>query len=401
MSTERYRVRWIFPVAAPPLENGVLEVSEGSVSAIHNRADPAADDLGNVALFPGLVNAHTHLEFSEIPRPLKPAKPFTDWIRAVVSHRRSRMGSVQSIIEQGVTESLRAGTRAIGEIATEGWSPEALRQADSVGPPGSNQKCRTVVFREILGLQPEQFADQLAIAKEHLQSPSPEEPARIERGLSPHAPYSVHPDLYHQAVSLCRQMQAPLAMHLAETQAELEFLSQGRGEFVEMLSEFGVWREGMIPKGVRIRDYLEPLAELPRALIVHGNYLGDEEIAFLAGQPQLSVVYCPRTHAYFGQGPHPWPKLLAAGVRVVLGTDSRASNPDLNLWEEVKFLRRKYPHVPPEQWIRWATRDGAVALYGLKTSLGILAVGGPAQFAVVPLEQPDATDPYRALFGEV
>ncbi len=188
-------------------------------------------------------------------------------------------------------------------------------------------------------------------------------------------------------------------MHLAETRAELELLSKGTGEFVEMLSAFGVWREGLIPKRSRILDYLEPLADVDRGLVVHGNYLSDEDIAFLAKHPQLSVVYCPRTHAYFGHENHPWPKLIEAGVRVALGTDSRASNPDLNVWEEVKFLRRKHPEVPPEQWIRWATRDGAIALFGPDTKLGTLEVGHPSCLSVVSLANREAGDPYAALLG--
>jgi cytosine/adenosine deaminase-related metal-dependent hydrolase len=251
-----------------------------------------------------------------------------------------------------------------------------------------------------LGLQPEQIADQLAIATAHLELRNRAETGMLTRGLSPHAPYSVHPELFHQLVSLCREHQAPLAMHLAETTAELDLLSLGTGELVEMLAAFGVWREGLIPQGSCILDYLKPLANLERGLVVHGNYLNDKDIAFLAKHPNLSVVYCPRTHAYFGHQNHPWPKLLKAGVRVVLGTDSRASNPDLNLWEEVKFLRREHPKSPPEQWLQWATRDGAIAMFGPDTQLGTLQVGHPARLSLIPLPDTHSSDPYDLLYAQ-
>jgi cytosine/adenosine deaminase-related metal-dependent hydrolase len=303
----------------------------------------------------------------------------------------------KTIIAQGFAEAIETGTRAIGEIATEGWSPEVFLSQQPDTEPGIDSCCEVVVFRELLGLLPERIDHQFTIARKHLEAAKPAETGRLTRGLSPHAPYSVHPELFHQLMPLCREYNAPLAMHLAETRAELELLSKGTGEFVEMLSAFGVWREGLIPKHSRILDYLEPMADLERALIVHGNYLKDEDIPFLGKHPELSVVYCPRTHAFFGHQNHPWPKLMEAGVRVVLGTDSRASNPDLNLWEEVKFLRRKYPKTPPEQWLRWATRDGAIALYGPGTKLGMLQVGHPARLTLIPLPDTGARDPYAAL----
>ncbi len=398
-STTSYRARWLFPVASPPLENSVLEVTDGVISAVHNRAEPLAVDLGNIAILPGLVNAHAHLEFSNLALPLEPAQPFIDWIRALVGQRRLRTIEPKSIIARGYAEATRNGTRAIGEIATADWSPEVFLGAPPAAEPGTDPACEVVVFRELLGLSPERIEEQFAIAKQHLEAVTPEETGRLRRGLSPHAPYSVHPELFHRLVSLCREHQAPLAMHLAETRAELELLSIGTGEFRKMLAEFGIWQEGLLPKKSRILDYLKPMADLECGLIVHGNYLTDEDIAFLAKHPQLSVVYCPRTHKFFGHRNHPWPKLLEAGVRVVLGTDSRASNPDLNLWEEVKFLRRLHPQTPPEQWLNWATRDGAIALFGSDTKLGTLEVGHPARLSFIPLPETDSRDPYAAVFA--
>jgi cytosine/adenosine deaminase-related metal-dependent hydrolase len=395
LNSSCYRARFVFPVSSPPLEDGVVEVTGGVISAIHNRLEPRALDLGNAAILPGLVNAHTHLEFSSLAAPLEPAEPFSSWIRALVSHRRSRTEDVRTNIAQGLAEAVSTGSWAIGEIATEGWSPQVFMNVQQDG----GQDFRVVVFRELLALAPERIEAQLAMAREHLAAAAFAETDIITHGLSPHAPYSVHPDLFHQLVALCKEHHAPLAMHLAETPAELELLKYGTGELVEMLSAFGVWRDGLIPKNSRILDYLEPLAGLDRGLIVHGNYLSDVDIAFLAKHPQLSVVYCPRTHAYFGHANHPWPKLVEAGVRVGLGTDSRASNPDLSLWAEVKFLRRKHPDVPPSQWLQWATRDGAVALYGQDTKLGGLAIGDAACFSVVPLVNPGTHDPYAALLG--
>ena len=208
---------------------------------------------------------------------------------------------MERTIAQGLSEATGSGTQIIGEIATDRLVPRGVSKS-------ADASARLVVFRELLGLLPERIEEQLAIANRHLEEAAADEQPTIVRGLSPHAPYSVHPELFHRLVGLCREHQAPLAMHLAETRAELELLSHGRGELVEMLSAFGAWRENIIPRSTRILDYLKPLADVECGLIVHGNYLSDEDIGFLAEHPHLSVVYCPRTHAYFGHQNHPWPQ---------------------------------------------------------------------------------------------
>lgn len=376
------RARLLFPSDGPPIWNGTVEVRDGVVAAIHDRCTPRADDLGNVAIIPGLVNAHTHLEFGHLSSPIAPANPFTKWVRNLVAERRERDANDMRGVAQGYRECVNAGTRIIGEIATSEWPSEV----------GEDGQAEVVVFREILGLRPEQRFEQLEAARRHLEAVPP---SHTQHGISPHAPYSVHPELYLDLVNLCREHDAPLAVHLAETPAELELLADGRGEFVEMLSAFGVWNDTVIPSGTRPLDYLKPLADLPRAAVIHGNYLDDAEIDFLSQHPNITVVYCPRTHAYFGHAEHPWKRMIAKGARVALGTDSRASNPDLSLWREVQFLLSNHTDVPPEMPLRMATLYGAIALIG--TDATRLAVGESFRATVLQLPETDTTEPYLAL----
>lgn len=378
---QAYRARWVFPVSVPPIENGVLEVQDGRITAVHDRADPAAQDLGNVAIIPGLVNAHTHLEFSDLTQPIGPAQPFTDWIRALVACRHSREETGQAVTA-GKREAERTGTTCLGNIA------------NPVGPVVPANGAHIVEFLELLGLAAEQHEQQLALARAHLnRSPQPS----MILGLSPHAPYSVRPPLYHALVDLAQEFRCPLAIHLAETRAELELLQHGTGEFVELLRDFGVWDEAAIPLGTQPLDYLRPLVELEHALVIHGNYLNAAEMDFLADHHQMTVVYCPRTHAYFGHPPHPWRELLARGVSLTLGTDSRGSNPDLSLWRELQFLHARFPDVNPATLLELGTIRGATAL-GLATEIGTLTPGKAADLAVVALTPQEAT-PYESLFA--
>jgi cytosine/adenosine deaminase-related metal-dependent hydrolase len=130
---------------------------------------------------------------------------------------------------------------------------------------------------------------------------------------------------------------------------------------------------------------------------VHGNYLNDTEIDYIASRPHLTVVYCPRTHAYFGHSPHPWLRLLERGASVAIGTDSRASNPDLSLWRELCFLRDHFPNVDPRTLLKLGTVNGAQAL-GLGADDWSLKPGRAANLAVVDFDESAPGDPYHAIF---
>lgn len=367
----------MFPVDQPPIENGIIEMHDGRIVRLGSGPDSDAEDLGKVAIIPGLVNAHTHLEFSDIARPLSPARPFVDWIRNVVAARRTSSGSSQHAIARGLKECARAGSTLVGEIETD----DVAVMRFGTGTPGG------VVFRELIGISEEAAGQQLAIARQHLAGTSDRDssahadhPAVI-RGLSPHAPYSVAAEFLKKAVELAADANAPVAMHLAETPEELQLLRSGTGPFVDLLKDFGVWRDRFWMKDGTIESYLDVLSHAPRALVVHGNYLTAAEIAFLAQHPQMTVVYCPRTHAYFGHPEHPWRSLLEHGASVALGTDSRASNPDLSLWAEVVHLHQ-HCDAPAETLLELATRSGAMAL-GRGEFTGTLTAGKAADLAVV------------------
>ncbi|WP_339728796.1 amidohydrolase family protein [uncultured Gimesia sp.] len=377
MERQILKARWVFPVDRPPLEGAVVEVEGSRIAAVYAGDHPQAIDLGNSALIPGLVNAHTHLEFSHLERPLGPTAPFTDWIRSIMKSRFESHVSVKQSIQQGIAESLAAGTTCLGEIAT---SVESVHQLGQTEPAP-----RAVVFRECLGFSADRIAGQEQMAAEFLEQQTEGEMyGRLRLGLSPHAPYSVHPDLYLNLVQQARDQGVPVAVHLAETQAELDLLERKQGPFVELLSELGLWDPRILNEGMRLYDYLVPLAELTSALAVHGNYFGKEEIEFLRQAPQISVVYCPRTHHYFGHPPHPWLTLISQGINVALGTDSRASNPDLSLWNELLFLREAFPGISTGLILECGTLAGARALE-LSDEIGSVTVGKRADLALIQL----------------
>jgi cytosine/adenosine deaminase-related metal-dependent hydrolase len=268
----------------------------------------------------------------------------------------------------------------IGEIAT---SPASLYASAGSAPT-------TVLFQEAIGFSAGRVDSVFSEVERRLaEAPSP-------AGISPHAPYTVHPRLLERLVQLAASRGAPVAMHLAESREELELLATGSGPFRELLEERSMWDAGAIAVGTRPLGYLRQLAEAQRSLVIHGNYLASDEIEFIAQhREQLSVVYCPRTHAYFGHEPYPLEAMRAAGIRVALGTDSRASNPDLSVLEEVRHVVTSHTGVSPGDALRMATLDAAVAL-GLAGEVGSLTVGKRADLVAIPINAVHA-DPHEAV----
>jgi cytosine/adenosine deaminase-related metal-dependent hydrolase len=309
-----------------------------------------------------------------------PSPDFTAWLRTVIGHRRLQtLEETQEAIRAGVQESSRHGTTLLGDISALGLSWASLEKAP----------LRSIVFFELLGLPAERAQAALAAAKEWLET-HPATPT-CRPGLSPHAPYSVRNSLFTDASRLAAFHHAPLATHLAETIDELELLRARRGPFVSFLNELGVWDPTGLGKSAG--DIVDRCGDCQRKLFVHANYLNPE-----VRLPQDSmVIYCPRTHHAFGHARHPFRELVARGIRVALGTDSLASNPDLDVLAEARFIHRLYPDFSGQELLRMATLSGAEAL-GFADVAGSIEAGKSADLAVVPLPAGDG-DPYELLFG--
>jgi cytosine/adenosine deaminase-related metal-dependent hydrolase len=305
-----------------------------------------------------------------------------EWIRLVIADRRRGNRGGAAAMVAGLRESLAAGVTTIGEIATS-VPPR---------PSGEDVLPRTVVFQEAIGFSAGRVDSVFADVEQRLAAT--EEPT----GVSPHAPYTVHPQLLERLVRLAAERSIPIAMHLAESREELRLLQHGDGPFRELLEERSMWDAKAIPRGSRPLDYLKQLAEAPRSLVIHGNYLDAEEIEYLGRRrDRMSVVFCPRTHAYFQHEAYPLGAMLKAGVRVALGTDSRASNPDLDLLEEARTLVKLFPQASPDNALRMATQDGAEAL-GISGVAGSFKVGKRADLVAIEIRD-HGDEPFEAVLS--
>lgn len=370
-------VRWIFPVDQPPLRDGTITLRGERIVAVEPRGTRKPDaDLGNAALLPGLVNPHVHLDLSDAAGRCLPQPDFTQWLRRVVQHRHSQTPEdVDRAIRLGIDQCLRFGTTLVGDIAVRGQSWAALAESP----------LRSVVFYEMLGLTQERAAEAWRLAQTWLAGRTGT--ATTRPAISLHAPYSVRRTFFKELGALAGAL--PVAIHVAESREEMELLESRSGPFVDFLQQRGVWdAQGLVPGIEEVLD-----SGTSRTLFVHGNYL-TPGVHALRG----TLIYCPRTHAAFRHPRHPFRDYLARGTRVALATDSLASNPDLDLLAEARFVRRLHPDLAGDILLRMITLSGAEAL-AWEQEAGSLTPGKSADVVAVSLET-DADEPYSLLFDQ-
>jgi len=356
--------RWIHTMLGPPLESHWINISDGIVESVSVSPAYSPQYLGDQSvILPAVINAHAHLELSQLTSPLEvPSRSMSDWVAALLAFRRSpgynaAEGIRQALCRPEVLES----TIAVADIV-----PPTIDQ-----PEGLKVSLRSPLSRSPFWLP---FAELIAWQNE------PSMPIPHGFGLSPHAPHTICPALLERVIN----QNVPLAMHLAETPEELQLLRHHTGPLLEMMRRADPdYDPKSVLLGKRPMNYLQLLSAAPNVLIIHGNYLDDKELQFLATHREtMSVVYCPRSHAYFRHTSYPLQKMLDYGVRVLLGTDSLASVPNLSLIEEMQLILQQHPAISPETIYRLGTSEGASAL-NLPEGFGIIQPGSPDRFAVL------------------
>lgn len=360
------RPGWFLPLDGPPVREPLLDLGQWSLVQ-HPGAGVAGKEnevceLPTTVVLPGLVNAHSHLDLSGFRLESERWKgTFPRWLAGMIRHRRENPAGApeltQEIVTAGWNETVGWGVTGLGNIVGAPW-PEPLR---AVAPDPLASIGHRTDFLEVLGLNPTVADARVESLEARCREGEQPVVVRCEPGISPHAPYSIDERLLERTVGLAARFGLPLAMHVAESREERQLLDGAGGELAEVLHECGVVAPDT--RFPAIAASLRALARGPRALVVHGNYLLDDELDFIAAQGErFSVVYCPRTHAWFDHEPWPMDRILKRGIRVAIGTDSRASSPDLDLLAELQTVAMLFPELEPRQVLRMGTQDGAVAL---------------------------------------
>jgi aminodeoxyfutalosine deaminase len=378
------RARTILPVSQPPIENGAIFISGNKIRAVGSWADLKSEadgkvlDLGEVILLPGLVNAHCHLDYTDMAGELPPPKTFTDWIPLIMA-AKSNWGYADFARSwlNGAKMLLRTGTTTVADIEAV---PDLLPEVWDATP------LRVFSFLEMTGIRSQRGAQEILRETAEKMDSLAHEICRVS--ISPHAPYSTSPELLKLAAEFARKKNLRLTTHVAESADEFEMFAHARGKMFDWLKRSA-------------RDNSDcglgsPVQHLERTgllgenfLAVHANYLGKNDFDLLAKR-NVSVVHCPGSHDYFRHDKFPLKKLLKAKINVCLGTDSLSTarktdkqKPKLNMFAEMLALAANEKTIKPEQILKMATINGSLAL-GMAGEIGELSENAFADLIAIP-----------------
>jgi cytosine/adenosine deaminase-related metal-dependent hydrolase len=343
-------------------------------AAAVRRAGIPVEDLGECVLLPGFVAAHTHLDLAGFHRRISAGRRFPDWIRALLGARAGAAPAELERATRGAAERMLAtGTTCVGDIDATGRLIAASR----------GLRLRVRRYREVLD------AGDAARAQDALRAlHSPRRHAALwTEGVSPHAPYTISAELWAAIARHARRHRSHCAIHWAETPEERAWLERGLGPFAGLLVH-SPRRSGL--------DAIESAGLLgPRTALIHGNDATPDERGRIARSGAV-LVHCPGTHAFFGRERFDAEAWRAAGVPLALGTDSLASNDDLDMGREMALFRAAQPGFGPEQVLEMATGSAARAV-GLAGRVGTLDVGAWADCAALAAPGRDAAERLDAI----
>jgi 5-methylthioadenosine/S-adenosylhomocysteine deaminase len=365
-------------MSGPPIRDGALllgadgRIQEvGAENQVSRPSEAEASRWPAAAILPGLVNTHTHLELTGFAG-LAEEPDFPAWIRRIRALKAGRNpAEFLSAARAGLASCHAAGVTTVADTGDSGAVIEALHEAGGSG----------IAYHEVFGPHPEQLAGSLAAMQQRVTELRRFSSPRVRLGVSPHAPYTVSAGLYAAVARYAEQERLPMAVHLAESEAESALLDQAAGPFAEAWALRGIPLPPL--PGRSPVAWLQAHGVLgERTLAIHVVQADPADVARLA-QSRTAVAHCPGSNRRHGHGTAPIDAFLAAGLRVGVGTDSVASVGTLDLLGEARAARA-LGGLSAERALSLATRDAARAL-GMDGEVGALRPGLWGDVAVVAI----------------
>jgi cytosine/adenosine deaminase-related metal-dependent hydrolase len=316
-------------------------------------------------LLPGFINAHCHLELSHMKGVIPKHTGLVDFLLSVLQHRSATDSLIQEAIEKAETEMIQNGIVAVGDICNQ---TDTLLQKQK----GRLKYHNFIETSAVLpAMAKTRFENALAVYHQFSDMP-------YRNSIVPHAPYSVSSELFSLITSLPGNNR--LCMHNQETEAENELFRTGKGGFQRLYDALGMQHSfGNPPGNSSLQQVLPHFKPESSLMLVHNLAAHDDDIAWLLKKRPIeecetSFCICAGANLYISKQLPNIPMLSDSGIPLVIGTDSLASNDELNIYHELEIIHQHFPQIPWEELFKWATLNGAIAL-GMNNQLGSFEKG--------------------------
>lgn len=391
MRARRLAARWLFPIEGAAIERGALLIGpDGRVQAVGSDSDVPrppnvpAEDFGDAGILPGLINTHTHLELTGFEGRVSEVD-FPRWVEQLRQLKTTRSAAEYvDAARRGLQTCFALGVTTIADTGDSGAAIQALAEAGGSG----------IAYQEVFGPHPAQLHESLAGLRTKVAELSRWASGRVRIGVSPHAPYTVSGLLFRSVAEWSRAEALPLAVHVAESRAETKLLQDASGAFA------AAWEAREIPLppggGTPVQWLAEHGVLSDQTLCIHSVQVSNADVKRLA-EAGAAVAHCPLSNRAHGHGAAPLSKLLHAGIRVGLGTDSVVSVGRLDLLAEARAAAG-LASLSAGELLELCTLAGARAL-GLDNEVGSLRPGkwGDCTVIALPESGPDGAPAERVL----
>jgi len=367
---------WIFPVTAPALHRHAIEIQNGIIQKIRPILTNEECIPGS-CIIPGLINAHTHLAYTAL-RNLFDDLSFFPWIRKLteVKYQKLNEEDIATSTRLGIAECVRGGITTVADLCDF----EVGLQELSASP------LRGTFYWEVFGVEKQQAEESWKRIQEYFPKlVSTYSSSRLQIGISPHACFTVRPELYQQIGKWALANNVPVSFHAAESKEEEQFIGQRSGPIQDFLQKRAAdWK---ILGKTSISHLRETGIFEAKPLLVHLVQANESDLDVIKNY-DIPVAHCPKSNAKFAHGIAPVGPMLDRGIRVCIGTDSAASNNRLDMFEEARFAflqqraREGEPVLTEQQILEMITIKGAEALR-LDKLVGSIESGKHADLAVL------------------
>ncbi len=303
-------------------------------------------------LSPGFINAHCHLELSHLKNRIPEKTGLINFVYKVVTERHFPEEEVANAINYAIDEMVINGIVAIGDICN---NELAISKKN-------DNRLHYYNFIEVSGWSPlissERFERSKLIYEKYTEN-------RKKTSMVPHAPYSVSQTLWEKITPYFSGK--IVTIHNQETQFEDEFFLKGTGELVKMYELMKIDNSFYtIPGTSSLQSYFNKLYSASSVILVHNTFLKQNDLDYISKTKNFSQLVsfclCPNANIYIENTLPPIEMLLNNQVNIIIGTDSLASNHQLDILEELKTISKQFPGIKTELMLTWATLNGAKAL---------------------------------------